>query len=673
MTRLTVVTRAVFAGLVVSAIVVPGPSSAAVASADDDLSYVNPRYENAATLAIEGTLETVVRDEFEEHPGAEFSYGVRTEQGDLIELPASFAEDAPNGGAFEGELALTGELADDVRAEGVTVTPGKTIDADTRTGQTVVDVAAEQDAPVAVASATVTEPVEAVTTPGVHHAYVAVMSNMGAINLGQVEAEVTAAAKYWETQGAVTDFVVGNPVTYAAAATTDASCGMLQSELGVVWNEAAELFPDIDDGFDFSNSGNHLIVVVPSTCPNGASGWGDVGNSISDGGRSIIKMGSETLATQVTAHEVGHNFGLGHANLDYCLDTCRIASYYNAYSVMGFAISGFKGALATLDTANRRQLQLLEPGEVDDVVYALGADPTYPVSPRGSQSGRRGLRVIDPDNPQVAYFVDYRNGLGLDTGAFYSPGGALDGFGGTIDYAPGVTVTRHVTGERDTQLTSRKVGTYFKTSLNTSPTFETYENPTRSVKIEVQAPMGATAQVKVILAPPTPTLSPSTARVARSMTADTHDWGPGVTFTYQWLIDGSPLPGATAATYTPARAHHNKKLSVAVTGTKVGFPSKTRTSAKSTIYAGYLIPVTPTVGGTHQVGRTLKVYPGSWTYSPKLTYRWYANGVAIAGATSSTYKITSSRRGKYITAKVTGSAYGFYTTTTSSVRTTKVK
>lgn len=140
---LTTVARGLFASLLVAAIFVPGPSSAAVTKADDDLSYVNPRYDNAATLAIEGTLEAIA----DTVPGSDvYVYAVRTDEGDAIGVPASFGDSAPVGGRFEGELALTGDVADDVRDVGVTVTAGKTIDGDTAAGQTAMAVLAEQEA-----------------------------------------------------------------------------------------------------------------------------------------------------------------------------------------------------------------------------------------------------------------------------------------------------------------------------------------------------------------------------------------------------------------------------------------------------------------------------------------------------------------------------------------------
>ena len=90
------------------------------------------------------------------------------------------------------------------------------------------------------------------------------------------------------------------------------------------------------------------------------------------------------------------------------------------------------------------------------------------------------------------------------------------------------------------------------------------------------------------------------------------------------------------------------------------------------------------ISGTAKVGKTLTASRGSWTGSPAYTYKWYACSssgsaktsapsgcVAISGATSSQYKVTATRKGKYIRVQVkgtnrAGSAFS-YSATSSKV------
>lgn len=60
--------------------------------------------------------------------------------------------------------------------------------------------------------------------------------------------------------------------------------------------------------------------------------------------------------------------------------------------------------------------------------------------------------------------------------------------------------------------------------------------------------------------------------------------------------------------------------------------------------------VAPAITGTMTVGQTLTLGNGTWTGTATITYtyQWFAAGVAIAGATASTYVLTSSEQGKRI-------------------------
>lgn len=95
--------------------------------------------------------------------------------------------------------------------------------------------------------------------------------------------------------------------------------------------------------------------------------------------------------------------------------------------------------------------------------------------------------------------------------------------------------------------------------------------------------------------------------------------------------------------------------------TTVQFDGSSVASGVSAVLAALRIidSSTPTVAGTATVGQTLKVTPGAWTTGAVLSYQWYADGVAISKATTSSLVLAAAVGGKRITVKVTGSKTGF--------------
>lgn len=63
--------------------------------------------------------------------------------------------------------------------------------------------------------------------------------------------------------------------------------------------------------------------------------------------------------------------------------------------------------------------------------------------------------------------------------------------------------------------------------------------------------------------------------------------------------------------------------------------------------------VLPAISGTATQGETLTGTSGTWTNSPTFTYQWRADGVAITGATNTTYVLTVDEVGKVISLRVT--------------------
>jgi len=159
---------------------------------------------------------------------------------------------------------------------------------------------------------------------------------------------------------------------------------------------------------------------------------------------------------------------------------------------------------------------------------------------------------------------------------------------------------------------------------------------------------------------------PKTVRVGSTFTANAGNYA----ISYQWYRDGKVIPGATRSTYTATASDYEKKLSVKATG----FNSATRTTGtNSRAITGILkATVRPTITGTLGVGHKLTATKGTWSASVKVKYQWLRNGKSIHSATHSTYKLTSKDRGKQISVRVTASASRYYTTTSTSVRSTKI-
>ncbi len=165
---------------------------------------------------------------------------------------------------------------------------------------------------------------------------------------------------------------------------------------------------------------------------------------------------------------------------------------------------------------------------------------------------------------------------------------------------------------------------------------------------------------------PTPRLIGSGA-VGTTLTVDAGSWAPRpVALKYQWKRNGVPIPGATRTTYAVASADRGRVLTVSVTGAKAGYTSVTKTSAGKVI-PKLALASTPRLIGSAAVGTTLTVDAGSWAPRPvTLRYQWKRNGVAIPGATRSTYGVARADRGRVLTVSVTGAKAGYTSVTRTS-------
>lgn len=166
-----------------------------------------------------------------------------------------------------------------------------------------------------------------------------------------------------------------------------------------------------------------------------------------------------------------------------------------------------------------------------------------------------------------------------------------------------------------------------------------------------------------------PTLSgPPTVGTALSVKPGT--WNvPNATYAYTWLRDSAAIPGATSSSYRPVAADLGHQLSVRVTARHDGYRDATSTTAPAKVLPGPAPRATsaPTIGGSAKVGSLLTATPGTWSTSGiTVRYQWLRSGKAIPGASSSSYRITTSDVGARLSAKVTATKVGYTSASTTT-------
>ena len=159
-----------------------------------------------------------------------------------------------------------------------------------------------------------------------------------------------------------------------------------------------------------------------------------------------------------------------------------------------------------------------------------------------------------------------------------------------------------------------------------------------------------------------PTISGVTT-FGQTLTAVPGTWGPGVVVLgYQWLRDGANIPGATTSTYVLGASDIGTKLSVQVTGTETGYTTQAVTSAQTAVVAALDFTAVPTVSisGPSALNNYSANLAGAWTPGQDaIAYQWYRDGVAISGATTSTYQALVADVSHSLTVTATATKVGY--------------
>ena len=142
-----------------------------------------------------------------------------------------------------------------------------------------------------------------------------------------------------------------------------------------------------------------------------------------------------------------------------------------------------------------------------------------------------------------------------------------------------------------------------------------------------------------------------------TLTADLTGWTPGTDFTYEWWVDGSPMPVSTGVSFTPTPAHIDQTVSVKVVGTQPGYtPASGWSASYGPIVRGPGNVTTPLITGSPTVGSTLRGSASSTVPDAEFGYEWLADGAVIPEEIGSDLTLSNALLGRRISVRV--SAWG---------------
>ena len=175
----------------------------------------------------------------------------------------------------------------------------------------------------------------------------------------------------------------------------------------------------------------------------------------------------------------------------------------------------------------------------------------------------------------------------------------------------------------------------------------------------------AAAETEVVsTAPPTITGEPAYREV---VAAEPGSWQPSdVTVTYQWLVDGDPVPDATHRRYRPQLEDIGHRLRVQATATATdpdtGEQSEGQALSETVrvVRGTFASDERPTLGGEPRYDHTLVLRKGHWSRRPdSVRVQWLRDGKPINGATDRRHHLGLQDFGDRIAVLLTARKEGF--------------
>jgi hypothetical protein len=175
--------------------------------------------------------------------------------------------------------------------------------------------------------------------------------------------------------------------------------------------------------------------------------------------------------------------------------------------------------------------------------------------------------------------------------------------------------------------------------------------PSEARSQELYVPGGAPEVVKA------PTIT-GEAAVGKELTCEEGEWhGALLTPSFEWLLDGTAISGATQKNYKVAPYDRGLQIECRVTETN----SEGHAAADSAaVRVAGLSPrdvVVPSISGSPSLGATVTCEHGLWEGAPppSFSYHWTREGSPIAGATEAKYTIGPEDQGHLLACVVTAS------------------
>jgi hypothetical protein len=343
--------------------------------------------EEPAVVTLDGTVTYLVVDEDEPDPASDELETIATVTVDGIPVVVPEAQVAGLVSGDQVDVSVTAPAGLDEAA---------VVDAlsDGAPGVAVVEVNPSADVFAATTLAPVLGPQTITVVP--------VTWGVGTLpSTAELEALGDTAAAYWAQQSAgriaFATPVVVPPRAVAAPATCD--------------DVVSAVYASATAGLPAPSGTNHVVVYFPESAVCGWAGLASVG------GGQVWVNGS--LLPDVLTHELGHNFGLGHAHRITCstdgvrvplafpvASACTAVGYGDWADVMGVALGG--SPVPRTGSLNVAMADAIGLATVVDTAAVAGPVTLAPIS---SAAGTRGLRTAVT---QGLVYTEYRPATGPD-------------------------------------------------------------------------------------------------------------------------------------------------------------------------------------------------------------------------------------------------------------------